>query len=220
MKFFLLCAALIASGCVIHAEASPPVLNILPRPILPGAAMVRLENIPSGPQAQLCSETSGVKDLCITNLLPSVQRGFDALLPGFFQPGSPNRLEARFRVVQFSHSVTSVTKDAATVELRMKWQFEVRAPDGTPLIQLAEETVGPERLANVFASDKAVTALLSAVFDRIGAGLMSMPTPQPVSTAVAAQPVTSPVAAPALAETPAAAPAPIAAGAVAAPAAP
>lgn len=182
----------IFTGCTINTVARTPEPNIVGTQATGGTFKIDVSSVP---EHEVCSQQGGLKDFCVSHFQTAVGGGLEKVLAVYVDSKKPGpAFSARFKLVQFSHSVTSggaADAGGPTVKVTLRWQFEMFDETGKPVVQLAETTDGPEQLNNVDSADEAVEALLSAVMEQIAAGMRSAtwasegpePAPSPASTA-------------------------------------
>jgi hypothetical protein len=159
-------ASAVIAGCTVHATATTPQPNVMPPQSHVGSVKIDTSAVPAGP---LCSSHPGLKDFCVEQLRPAIDGGLTSMLGRYITGGAGPSYSAVFRLIEFSHSPASGGTHVA-VQVAMRWQFELL--DGNRrIVQLAQNTVGPEALINVNAGDKAVYALLNAVLENIASEL-------------------------------------------------
>jgi hypothetical protein len=186
MAAIYLCTLGLVAGCTVNAQARVPEPNVLTAKKIGGTFRIDVSSVP---QTEVCSEQGGLKDFCVTKFRAAIGGGLEKVLSSFLDRSRPGpAYDATFKLVEFSHSVTSVAKDSGSVKVTMRWQFVLRDSNGNAVVQLAETTDGPEQLAHVGSADKAVLALLNAVMEKIGGALnehasaFAPPTPTPTPT--------------------------------------
>lgn len=160
-------ATAVLASCSIHATATTPQPNVMPRDSHGGSVKVDVSGVPAG---QVCSSHPGLKDFCVDQLRGAIDNGLASMLGHYVSGGDGPPYSAVFRLVEFSHSPTSGGAHNVAVQVEMRWQFELR-DDNRRIVQIAQTTVGPEQLINVGAADKTVYALLNAVLENIASEL-------------------------------------------------
>lgn len=175
----------ILAGCTIHSVALPPTPNVVAKQRVPGSCELV---IVGAFDEERCTETEGLKDLCISNLRTAVDYGVRSAVDAFFVPDSA-KYRATFKVVELTHAregsvLAGRNQSLASVALYMRWQFTLVAADGTQLVADAETTKGPIVFVNVNETDGALKALLTTVADRIGTVMNEAPlSPKPARAA-------------------------------------
>lgn len=174
-----------ATGCSLSSHAKSPSLNILAAEKVPATLQVDTSAIP---ETEYCSEQSGLKDFCVTHFRSAITKGLNDVFSVHFAPAEAPTYQARFKLVEFSHSLTSVTRHTVTVKVTMKWQFEILDDKGKPIVQVAEMTDGPQQLAFIDAADTAISALLGVVLEKISGAIKATTWPKPVEAPPQAPP--------------------------------
>lgn len=157
----------------MNAVAQAPTPNVLPQHETAAGIAAGIEGIED---AQYCSHTAGLKDLCVTQLRSALDGALPKMLEQFFH-GGDSKYKATFRFVELTHNFASATAPGVNpaVRVSMKWQFVLESPDGKKVLQLAETTEGPNAFTNVYQLDAIVKELLSAVLERIAQDLNKLP---------------------------------------------
>ncbi|MGC4093271.1 MAG: hypothetical protein QM756_36350 [Polyangiaceae bacterium] len=178
----LRCAGLLfglslSAGCgSIHTEARVPEPNVLGRKKSGGSCKLDVSLVP---ESEICSRQGGLKDFCVARCRSAISGGLEKVFSVYIDQAKPGpSYSARFKLLQFSHSVTSGGSASAggpTVKLTLRWQFEMFDGAGNAVLQLAETTDGPEQFNNVKSADNVLGALLSAVMEKIAASIKDAP---------------------------------------------
>lgn len=157
----------LSSGCTIRAAATTPTLNVLVNETNPGTVVVDTSEVPN---TAVCSKQAGLKDFCVTEFQSAMQSGLETLMSQYVDGSDTPQYTAVFRLIEFSHATDSGSMEMPVVQVSLRWQFELRDGDRA-VVQLAETTVGQEKLQNVGSADKAIKVLLGQVTEKIGAAL-------------------------------------------------
>jgi hypothetical protein len=121
------------------------------------------------PQAETCSQTPGLKELCVTGLRDSLAAGLEEVLNlHYAKTADAPEHTSTFRMVELTLSASSGgSNGTATAEIAMKWQFVLQDAAGQPVLQLAERTVSPMKLQHIDATDSVLKSLVEAVVERV-----------------------------------------------------
>jgi hypothetical protein len=155
-------------GCgAMEVVATTPRPNVIPSRTLSGTVTTDISGVSDD---ALCSLQGQVKYLCVSQLKRSLDSGLKVLLWGYVKGGEGPAYRGVFRMVELTHSPTSAGDTTTTLQIMMRWQFELL--DGErKVVQIAQTTVGPQQIAQRQDADKAVDALLNAVLESISSAL-------------------------------------------------
>jgi hypothetical protein len=175
MRSAILIVFLALSGCgPVNAIAPKPAPNVIAAGKSDQSFTVQVTNFPAGPA--VCSQEGGLKDVCVTHMKESLSDGLNDVLSGYMKPGSGG-YTAEFKFVEFKHTAASgsVAGEGVVgmpaVQVSLRWQFVLKNAAGEPVVQLAETTVGPNRIFNTNAIDAAIGALLNSTLESIAKSL-------------------------------------------------
>jgi len=171
-RFWLAALAASSVSCTMSATAPPPNPNLTVADR--SHSSVILDGV-AAPVGKVCSHHAGLTDFCVTDFQSALSYGLHQVLSRHFDPpsGDTPMLHARFELVEFSHSPGSAPgpHNAAGVQVAMRWHFVLLRPDGTPVVDVAERTIGPEELIDINAAQSTIGALDNAVLERISKAL-------------------------------------------------
>ena len=166
--FCLLLTVLSLAGCsgTIHAVAPTPAPKVAGARE-PGATFgIAVLAVPDS----TCAKHADLKDLCVDGLSDAMRAGLTDVLGRSFAPaaGESPTYTAELRFQELTEE-----PEVAVVRVSMRWQFVLRDRVGNTLVELAENTLGKERLTGDDDAERVLRALLGAVFDRIGGAIAS-----------------------------------------------
>ncbi|MFZ5896960.1 MAG: hypothetical protein ACOY0T_38235 [Myxococcota bacterium] len=171
----VLLGALLLVGCTMRSEARTPNPNVLGERKSRGTVTLDVSRVP---EDELCSQQGGLRDFCVTNFRSAIGSGLQRLLPLYIDSSQPGpTYTAIFRLIEFSHSMTSSSGlVGSNLKVTLRWQFELRAPSGEPIVQLAETTDGPEQFTSTSATDRVIYVLLNSVMETVAKAIKTSST--------------------------------------------
>ncbi len=161
---FSLLPALVACGA---SAVDVPVLSPTVTPRQAKASGSYELNLGGIKDEAVCSKASNLEDLCIVGVRTAIEDAFDKVLGAHFD-GDGDQYAAKFRFLKFGHR-----KKGQNIEVSFDWTFSLTKPDGTEVLLMSEQTIGPETIAPEGDAERAIGAALDAVFDSIADTMVS-----------------------------------------------
>lgn len=169
LGFSILTALPLASlvlACAWNGQVDTLNPNVLPSSRLQGRATVGVVGVTN---EKFCSESGSLKDFCVDGAESALTNGLGTVLGRFGLASGGGGYTVELRIVDFSHSLESVSENAGSASMTISWQFSMQAADGTVVAQLAERTTGPQNVSGRRDVGPATSRLFEAILERVSA---------------------------------------------------
>ena len=158
---FALLVATFLAGCSISVQAPIAKPNYVAGTQFPSPAK---GSVTGATDAETCSQTPGIKELCVTGLKSALEGPFSKMVSEFSGTGD-GVVDATLEVVEVTLAPAAVDARGLVADayMQMKWKLILKDSSGKTVAAVAETTVA---VGSAFAAEDAFGALEAAVLER------------------------------------------------------